>query len=505
MLAKIQSVAVWGIEGYPVSVEIDISKGMPSVAIVGLPDQAVKESRDRIKPAIKNSGFEFPQSKITINLAPADLKKEGSCFDLPVALGILAARQMIPADVASRFHFIGELALDGSVRPVSGVLPMAMSVKQSGGKFVVPKANATEASVVGIEVYGIESLKECVEFLTGKKEILPYNVDWDEILSIQNKYDIDFKEVKGQTLARRAIEVAVAGAHNLLMIGPPGSGKSMIARRVPTIFPPLTIEEAIEITKIHSVAGILDEGIVSTRPFRQPHHTVSDIALIGGGTIPKPGEISLAHNGVLFLDELPEFHRDVLESLRQPLEDGKVSVSRARGRIEFPSRFFLIAAMNPCPCGYYGDSRRPCRCTVPQIIKYRKKISGPLLDRIDIQIEVSGLGSKQLVSDSVSEHSESIRKRITRCRKIQQERFAGTGIFCNAHMNTKQIKQFCVLDDECKKFLENALEKMNLSARGYDKVVKVARTIADLEESEKISLSHIAEALQYRSFDRELW
>ncbi len=505
MLSKIQSVSVWGIEGQPVSVEVDISKGIPGISIVGLPDQAVKESKDRIKPAIKNSGFDFPQSKITINLAPADLKKEGSCFDLPVALGILAARQVIPEDATNRYHFIGELALDGSLRPVHGVLPMAMCVKEKSSRFVVPSGNAAEASVVGIDVYPVESLRDCVDFISGKRQAQPHRLNWDNVLASQNKYDIDFKEVKGQILAKRAIEIAVAGGHNILMMGVPGVGKSMIAKRIPTIFPSLTIEEAIEITKIHSVAGILGTGIIFTRPFRQPHHTISDIALIGGGTIPKPGEISLAHNGVLFLDEIPEFHKDVLESLRQPLEDGRVVVSRARGRLEFPSRFFLVAAMNPCPCGYYGDRQRTCRCTVAQIIKYRKRISGPLLDRIDIHIELSGLASKQLVSDSVGEDSECIRKRVESCRQIQLKRFSGSGIYFNGHMNTKQLKQFCLLDDGCKKFLQDALEKMDLSARGYDKVVKVARTIADLEGSGKISLDHIAEALQYRSLDKQLW
>ncbi|HOL22312.1 MAG TPA: YifB family Mg chelatase-like AAA ATPase [bacterium] len=506
MLAKINSLTIWGIEGVSVDVEVDISFGMPTISIVGLPDQAVKESRDRIKPAIKNSGFEFPSDRrVVINLAPADLKKEGAYFDLPVAIGILAAEGLIPLSRVSDFSFVGELALDGSLRGVKGILPIAIKLAElKSKKIIVPADNATEAAIVrDIEVYPVNNLKECVAFLTGKKEIERAVCDVEELFNSKKKYSVDFKDVKGQAYAKRAIEVAVSGGHNILMIGSPGAGKTMLASRIPSILPQLTLPEALEITKVHSVAGILKEGIVTERPFRAPHHTISDIALIGGGNIPKPGEVSLAHNGVLFLDELPEFHRDVLEVLRQPLEDGKVSISRAKGRMEFPARFLMAASMNPCPCGWYGDSARQCNCTLSQILKYRRKISGPLLDRIDIHIEVSSLPAGVLLKDREEEPSEKIRKRVEKARKIQEKRFEGEGIYFNAHMNTAQIKKYCVLNDECQQLVRTALEKMHLSARAYDRIRKVARTIADLEGSDTIQTHHLAEAIQYRCMDRE--
>ena len=505
MVSKINSFTIWGIDAFPIDIEVDISKGIPSISIVGLPDQSVKESKDRLKPAIKNSGFEFPSGKIVVNLAPADLKKEGSYFDLPIAIGILSSLNIIKQSVIDEFYFVGELALDGNVRKVNGILPMVLKLKEiKKKKFIIPYENSFEGGIVeDVDVYPVKSLIECVEFLTGKREIKPVKLNIDEIFKNREKYDVDFKEVKGQKYVKRAIEVAVSGSHNILMIGSPGSGKTMIARRIPTILPSLTLEEALEITKIHSVSGLLNGPIVFERPFRSPHHTISDIALIGGGAIPKPGEVSLAHNGVLFLDEFSEFHRDVIESLRQPLEDGKVSISRAKGRIEFPSRFLLVAATNPCPCGWYGDNQRECHCTLSQILKYRKKLSGPILDRIDIHIEITSLPGKFLIQEDEEESSEEIRKRVERAREIQKERFKNEGIYFNAHMNTSQIKKYCIMTEESKKLLQDALENLKISARAYDKIRKVARTIADLDNSEKILPHHISEAIQYRCLDRE--
>lgn len=505
MIAKVNSFTIWGIEGYPVDIQVDISKGLPGISIVGLPDQAVKESKDRLKPAIKNSGYEFPQGKIVVNLSPADLRKEGPYFDLPIAIGILTASNIIPQSRVDEFFFVGELSLNGEVRKVNGILPMVLKLKEMGKrKFIVPYENSLEAGIIkDVDTYPVKDLNECIEFLNGKREIKSVKVEIEEVFKNRNNYDVDFSEVKGQRYVKRAIEVAVSGGHNILMIGSPGAGKTMIARRIPTILPSLTIEEALEITKIHSVSGILKGAIVTERPFRSPHHTISDIALIGGGAVPKPGEVSLAHNGVLFLDELAEFHRDVLEALRQPLEDGKVNISRAKGRLEFPSRFLLVAATNPCPCGWYGDSQRECHCTLSQILKYRKKLSGPLLDRIDIHIEVTSLPGNVLFEEKVEEPSEKIRERVERAREIQKERFKNEGIYFNAHMNSSQIKKYCILSDEAKNLLKNAIESLKISARAYDKIRKVARTIADLDNSEKILPHHISEAIQYRCLDRE--
>ncbi len=509
MLAKINSMTTWGVEGYPIDVEVDIGRGLPGVSVVGLPDQAVKESRDRIRPAIKNSGYEFRSNmKIIINLAPADLKKEGSCFDLPIAVGILAAQGVVPLDILAECSFVGELALDGTLRPVTGVLPIAVKLSELGSprKLIVPYPNAGEASVIkGIEVYPVKTLAQCIAFLTGNHDMVPAVSDMERIFSAgRDRYGLDFKDVKGQGYAKRAVEVAVAGSHNILMSGSPGSGKTMLAARIPSILPSLTLAESLEITKIHSVAGILKDGLVTERPYRSPHHTISNIALVGGGGVPRPGEVSLAHNGVLFLDELTEFHRDALEVLRQPLEDGSVSISRARGRMTFPARFLLAASMNPCSCGWYGDSSRQCNCTLGQIIKYRKKLSGPLLDRIDIQIEVSSLPPGLLLREREEEPSLEIRRRVEKARKAQGKRFKDADIFFNGHMNTRLIKRYCVLDDECRKLVESALDKLRLSARAYDKIRKVARTIADLDDSEDIRPQHLAEAIQYRSLDSDL-
>lgn len=508
MLARVQSSHLIGIEPYAVDVEVDIAqRGLPHFNIVGLPDAAVKESRDRIKAAFKNTGFPFPIKQITVNLAPADLKKEGSSFDLPIAIGILAAEGHIPLNILEEFLIVGELSLEGKLRAIKGALCIVSKLKdQKIRKIIIPKSNAYEAGVVhSIDVYPVESLAETVAFIRGEKIIEPFKskINYHED---SNFYE-DLSDVKGQFHAKRALEIAAAGGHNLLLIGPPGSGKSMLAKRLPGILPPMTIEEAIETTKIHSVVSMIpdEKGLITQRPFRSPHHSSSDVSLIGGGQIPKPGEVSLAHNGVLFMDELPEFKRNVLEVLRQPLEDGFVTVARSYATVQFPGRFLLVGAMNPCPCGHYGDTLKSCTCTPGMIMRYRSRISGPLLDRIDIHIEVPRVNYKELREETLKESSENIRERVTRARKIQLERFKNEGIYSNAHMKAKHLKKFCKLNEDCHKLLENAMEKLGLTARAYSKIVKVARTIADLESSEQIKTYHLSEAIQYRSLERSLF